>query len=106
MHYTQEFILEHIKKHHPDKEDIQGGDLAEKICQADYYILEDIPLELLPENIWFVDDSLIEYYLTVEELPPIVVENNRALIDGLHQIKVAKLRKQATIKAFRGYDLK
>lgn len=106
MRYTQEFIFDHIKKHHPNKEDLPAGDLAEKICQSDYYQLEEISLDLLEDNIWFIDDSLIDYYLTVDCLPEIVLENNFSIIDGLHQIKVAKLKKQATIKAFRGYDLK
>lgn len=105
MKYSCDEIVEHIASTHArdDIYDEESSDLASRVYQFSYFILEHLPIDALNDN-WNTDDDIINKYAEYESLPPaIVVMNDReTIIDGTHRVKSLKKKGIKTILAYVG----
>jgi hypothetical protein len=84
------------------------GDLAERIEEYSNYILKELLLDALDLTEWEVDrDIANEYrlqYLKGKEYPPIVVDSEYSIIDGIHRANGLKRAGLTKILAFVGIE--
>lgn len=84
------------------------GDLAERIEEYSEYVLKELILDALDLDEWDVDkDTANEYrlkYLKGKEYPPIVVDADYSIIDGIHRANGLKKAGLTKILAFVGIE--
>lgn len=82
------------------------GDLAERIEEYSKYILKELLLDAIDLDEWDVDKDVAEEYrlkyLKGKEYPPIVVDAQYSIIDGIHRANGLKRAGMTKILAFVG----
>jgi hypothetical protein len=82
------------------------GDLAERIEEYSKYVLKELLLDALYLNEWDLDKVDVEEYrlkyLKGKEYPPIVVDADYSIIDGIHRANGLKRAGLTKILAFVG----
>lgn len=84
------------------------GDLAERIEEYSQYVLKELLLDAIDLDEWDVDrDTANEYrlqYLKGKEYPPIVVDAQYSIIDGIHRANGLKRAGLTKILSFVGIE--
>jgi len=82
------------------------GDLGDRLEEYEKYKLKEIPIDKLNLNEWDLDDDYVEEYknkyLENKDYPPIVVDRDYGIIDGLHRANALKKSGLEKIMAFVG----
>ena len=97
-------IVDWVMKHHYNPEDIDSGDLIQRIQKYDLYELEMIPIEKIDADEWYTDSEQVEdYEIEIKkkpDYPPIIVDEDLTIIDGTHRAKAIKNLGYKFIKAY------
>lgn len=103
-------ILSEVQDIHYEPNDFEDGDIADRIWGSDYYLLQEVPMEMLDpdqwetEN-WRVEKIALEIIDSKFEYPPIVVRldhNMYEIIDGTHRVKALLWLGVVVVKAYVG----
>ena len=82
------------------------GNLGDRIDEYDRYKLKEIPISKLNLEEWDLDDSYVDIYkgkfLQNKDYPPIVIDDEYSIIDGLHRTVALKESGLEKIMAFVG----
>lgn len=82
------------------------GDLGDRLEEYEKYKLKEIPIDKLNLNEWDLDEDYVEEYknkyLENKDYPPIVVDSDYGIIDGLHRANALKKLGLEKIMAFIG----
>jgi hypothetical protein len=94
--YTEAEIYERVQKATPDykyENAFVDGDLGERLEEWPYYHkIKDFDLTTLDNEEWELDESIVDDYIEmikkegVHNMPPIVIDGNKSIIDGIHRI--------------------
>jgi len=97
-------VLEMVRRYHHTPEDLDSGDLYNRIKKYDFYRSEEVPSDKIDAEIWNSDPDMVE---EIEELikskpnyPPIVLDEDFVIIDGTHRAKALKNLGHSFIKAY------
>ena len=103
MKYSNDEILALVQSIHKNKEDFYDGDLIDRINKYSYYIIEEVNLSDLDEDVFNTEADIVQEYIEKDTpIPPIVLDNNKIIIDGAHRVKAAKKKKLTRIMAYVG----
>jgi len=97
-----------ISKIHRNPEDLEDGDIIERINECYSYELKEINISLLDLNEWDVDLDYVEDYkdLDVNTMPPIIIHEfssgNYSIVDGIHRLNACHKKGLKKIKAYVG----
>jgi len=84
------------------------GDLGDRLEKYDNYKLEEISIDRLNLNEWYLDKDYVEEYkekyLNNKDYPPIVVDSDYGIIDGLHRVNALKESGLKKVLAFVGIE--
>jgi hypothetical protein len=84
------------------------GDLGDRLDEYENYKLEEISIDDLNLEEWehdtFFSDIYKEKFLKTKDYPPIVVDSEYSIIDGLHRANALKRSGVEKILAFVGID--
>ena len=102
-------IEELVSSLHSRPEDLEDGDLLERINSCSSFSLELVSLSALDPEEWSFDFDLASEYSKQEgDFPPIVLKDfgdgQYSIIDGTHRINAALIRGDKNIKAYVGYS--
>ncbi len=82
------------------------GNLGDRLDEYSEYILQEIPISKLTLDEWDIDEESVEEYKNIymrdKEYPPIVVDKDYTIIDGIHRANAIHSTGQTTILAFIG----
>lgn len=82
------------------------GNLGKRLDKYDNYILKKINIDKLNLDEYNVDDYYVEeyknLYLNAKIYPPIILDNNYIILDGLHRANALKRAGEKEILAFVG----
>jgi len=102
--YPPNEIFEYIESFH-DVED-NDTDFYERVFNHQKYILKEILMDSLNLDEYTLDDDKVEEYENgfkeYKKYPPIVVDDENSIIDGLHRANALKNLGYNTIKAYVG----
>jgi len=86
-------LYNEIQAMHHTPEDFSEGDLGERIENFPYYnLISQFDLTLLFQAEFSLDLDLVEEYAAlilengIENMPPIVIDDNFSIIDGIHRL--------------------
>jgi len=87
-------LLRVVAEIHHSPEDLEDGNLSQRLWKFHQYVLEEIPLSDLNPHEFAVDDRLakdyFELYMRGEAAPPIVYDSvGHSIIDGTHRVRAA-----------------
>jgi hypothetical protein len=97
-------LFDKVNSLHLKREDIDEGDLEDRIRKHDFYELMDVDANLINADMWNSDDDLVgayeDYARRKPDYPPIVLDDKYTIIDGTHRTKALKNLGHKTIKAW------
>lgn len=92
---------------HTHEDSFIDGDLGDRIEQYSNYKLEKVPIDRLDLSEWeLYDDTIEEYteeYEETKEYPPIVLDSDYGIIDGIHRANAICDAGESEILAFVGF---
>lgn len=101
-------IFNQVKKIHHTFQDIEEGDLPDRIYWFDEYELTELPLSKINLDEFYVDEDLVEDYIdyikdSPNTMPPIVYDPiANSVIDGTHRANAYARLGRKTIPAYVG----
>lgn len=99
-------IYEYIRYIHNDPNDFYDGDLSDRIESYDNYKLENVKIDDIDCDEFFMRDydipDFIKMYKNGSEFPIIVLSHDYRVIDGTHRCQSAKQIGLKMIKAYVG----
>ena len=100
-------LIRWVEQNHHSPEDLDTGNIADRIEQFERYKLERIPLSSLNPDEWYVDHKhAVPYMLTQRqesEFPPIIYDPvDKSIIDGIHRVNAAIKHGDTDILAYIG----
>lgn len=103
-------IVEMVRELHYRPEDFDDGDIVDRIYGHDFYeLVEELPIRLVEEPIYYIDWDLVEEYIGLDaaKMPPVILGKVFGgvyeIIDGCHRIMAAAKKKDKVIRAFIPY---
>jgi hypothetical protein len=97
-------LFDKVNSLHLNREDIDEGDLEDRIRKHDFYKLMDVDANLIDADMWNSDNDLVgdyeDYTRRKPDYPPIVLDDDNTIIDGTHRTKALKNLGHKTIKAW------
>lgn len=100
-----DFIIQYVTQMHHTPEDLDEGDLSDRIYRFGRYKLTKIPISLLDLDEWAYDEYKGKQMaaMPVDTMPPIVFDPiNQSIIDGTHRANVRASTGDTTILAYVG----
>jgi hypothetical protein len=86
-------VYELVQNIHPRKDDLEEGDLTDRIYQYDVYEERQIPIEIIDVE-WDINDNyvnkLIQKINNGKQIEPIVLDDDYGIIDGAHRVAAYK----------------
>lgn len=96
-------VLDYVAKIHGKKEDIEDGDLSDRIYSHPWYELKAVPISKI-KNEWAVNKQYAKDLSTKLNDNPIVIYKDLSgyyyTIDGGHRLEAYRLAKKKTIPAY------
>lgn len=102
---TSNEIFNYIKDLHPYEEDLYEGDLRDRIFKYKFYSLQEVPINKIKGNWQTYEKTIEDYkkeYLNKKNYPPIVLQHNLIIIDGIHRYEALKQLRNKFILAYVG----
>lgn len=97
-------LVEMVRKMHHTIEDLDEGDLEDRIRKHDFYKLVDADATHIDADMWNSDEDLVDDYKNLIDkkpnYPPIILDSDNTIIDGTHRAKALKSLGYKTIKAW------
>ena len=109
-------IYQYVEQIHRNEEDIEEGNLAERIEEFDKYKLMEIPINDINIDEYYLDDNYMDEYKSMtkksSDYPPIVLDgdtrysygNKYTIIDGTHRVNALDRLGYKTVKAWVGIN--
>ncbi len=100
-------VEEYVEKTHQAVEDLDEGDLRERIHSHFRYYLTELPTESIDQEQWAIDPVLLHDYMNAIKggsiPPPIVIQElGNVIIDGTHRHEALAKMGIPTIMAYVG----
>lgn len=90
---------------HHRPQDLDEGDLLERIAHYHRYVLVEVPLNHLDADEWATcEETVAEYAERAGAFPPVVIDPFDSIIDGTHRVGAAVKRGDTTILAYVGVE--
>jgi hypothetical protein len=106
---TSKEVLDYVKSKHRDLDDFEIGDLEEKILKYPNYKLLNVPISNIetPDKEINEDDVRIfqNLYSKTGQYPPIILDKQLNIIDGLYRLAAVKRSGDVSIKAYVGIGI-
>jgi len=104
---TADDVFDHVVDIHHTPEDIDDGDIYERIQAYGMYHLTEVPISAVDLGEWEVDDSMVSNYAKqtqqTPDYPPIVYDPiAKSIIDGMHRANALHQLGSKTIRAYVG----
>jgi hypothetical protein len=103
---TPDVLIHWLDNNHHSPEDLDYGDLNERVWAFQRYTLQRVPLSTLNAHEWYVDDDMVRDYafsLNRSPAPPIIYDPvNKSIIDGTHRVNAASEMGESEILAYVG----
>ena len=105
---TNDMVYQLVQKIHRDYDDFIDGDLGERLDKYKNYDLKEIDISNLNLEEWDVQDYLVDEIVQQmkqdKNYPPIVVDSQYGIIDGIHRANALDELGFKTIKAYVGIE--
>lgn len=107
MKKTAKEIFQIVKQQHRKRTDFIEGNISKRIYATPLYELKRVPLNLIDEQEWDIDEDLVIAYAKKEskKRPPVILHYEDGLysiVDGIHRVNAAKALKEKYINAYVG----
>ena len=98
-------VWEHIENIHKNRDDINEGDLYERVHAYSTYSLEEVSVQDLDPEFFNLDEDKVKKYEELNTVyPAIVITSSKHIIDGAHRVKAAQNKGLKTILSYIGKD--
>lgn len=97
-------LIAFVREAHHQAQDIDEGDLIERIERFDRYELVELPMSALDLREWYSDEDLVDEYAddcAHSEPPPIIFQPvYETIVDGTHRANALARLGRTTIRAW------
>lgn len=98
-------VYELVQNIHPRKDDLEEGDLTDRIYNYDVYEEKNVPLNMINDE-WEVNDDFVKKLaikiINGESIEPVILDEDYGVIDGMHRIEAYRKAGKELIPALVG----